>query len=732
MIKMDKIKTVTKLGAAIVALCLMGGVQVSAQALVNNNGAVISITSGADVIVRTGSVDNIAGSVHNAGQLIVEGDYRNGDTTTGFNTSGGVFRVEQDWINDGAFIADTSLVELYGANQLITGTEVSAFYDLELTGTGIKSQTLDAITTNTLNLNDRELDTDVNKHFVTNTDVAAIARTTGFVSSLGAGRLSREMNSTGTYLFPTGSSAGIARYRPLEVTPTTATTQTIEARLGNVNATTEGFDVTVREFDLCDVNDEYFHLIGRTQGADAVDLEFFFDQAEPWSTVAHWQNLPQWEDIGPATAGTVLPFQTLAISGWNDFSPEAFALALPEVAVDTAGAVITDVTCYGGNDGAIDISVSAGTSPITYQWSVPSNQQDVSGLEAGTYTLVISDSNGCNRGGLPYTFVVDEPDSIELTAATTDPTCNGLADGEIDLTITNAVPQIQSITWSNAASTEDIEDLVAGTYSVEVVDANGCTQTLAVELDNPAAIVLDITTEDLDCFGDGSGIASLDVSGGAGGFTYLWSDSSTNQNLTGADAGSYSVTVIDANNCAETEDNIFIDEPNELTLTASADETILVGYTTELEVLSSNGGTGMLTYEWAPANDLSNPNSDMTDATPMETTTYLVTGTDDNGCTAVDTVVITVNDVPFIAPTGFTPNGDNLNDRFELVTSPAVTVGELKIFNRWGQLISDDPTGWDGTYKSKGQAMDTYIYQAVIIFPDGEKKPYQGEVILIR
>ncbi len=728
----NKIKSAHKLGLALAAMFTLGSNQLVAQALVNNNGAVISILGGADVIVRTGSVDNISGVVHNAGQLIVEGDYRNGDTTDGFGTNTGIFRVQNDWINDSVFIADQSLVELFGGNQLITGSNVSSFYNLDLTGTGTKTQTLDAITTNVLQLNDRELATATFKHFVTNAAVAAITRTSGFVSSLGAGRLSRVANPGSTYLFPTGSSVGTARYRPIQAAPSGQVTQTLEVRLANVNATTEGFNTATKEVELCQINENYYHLIGRTVGVDPVDLTFFHDPAEPWSTVAHWQNLPQWEDIGPAPAGVALPFNTLAIAGWNDFTTEPFALALPESSIDTAGAVVTDVTCYGGTDGAINITVTNGTAPITFQWSLPSSNEDLVNIGAGTYTLVITDANGCNRNGQPYTFTVDQPDSIVLTAAATAPTCFGLTDGEIDLTIGNAVLPIQTINWSNAATTEDISGLAAGQYSVVVTDDNGCQKTLETTLTQPTEIELTTSTTDLSCNANSSGQASLDVSGGAGNYTYLWSDSSTNQNLTGADAGNYAVTVTDANGCTVEASGIGISEPDVLTLLASADETILAGYTTELEVLSTDGGTGALNYAWLPNNSVANPTSDRTDATPSETTLYLVTVTDENGCTAVDSVLITVNDIPFIAPTGFTPNGDNLNDRFELVLSPAVQLGELKIFNRWGQLISDDVTGWDGTYKAKQQAMDSYIFQAVVIFPDGEKKSYQGDFVLIR
>lgn len=733
-IRTIKRASITKAFGLLVAVaCISLSDLAMGQALVNNNGALVSILPGAQVIVKTGSVDNITGYVSNGGTLIVEGFYHNGDTSTGGTTTG-YYQVEEDWINDGEFIADSSTVELYGGNQLITGSEVTTFFNLTLTGTDVKTQTLDAITSNVLDLGDRELATDVYKHFVTNSDVNAVVRNNGFVSSLGAGRLSREMDATSDYLFPVGSSVGVSRYRPINIVPSTANAQTIEVRMANVDATAEGFDITIREPDICDVNDLFYHLIGRTNGADPVDVTSSYLPVDgPWSMLAHWQNQPRWESTGINTVGTALPFTTVTVSDWNDFSPEPFVLAIPEPTIDSANALITDVSCYGANDGSIDITVLTGAGPIDFNWSVPATTEDVSGLGAGTYTLVMTDTNGCNRNGAAYTFVIDEPLEIDIAADVTNTLCYDDSTGAIDITITNAVTPVQTIQWSNAANTEDLINLPAGTYNVEVTDANGCTKNIDIEVDEPSLIAISENVQDLNCFNDASGIISLDVSGGTGSsYSYSWSNDDSTQNVSGLDAGSYDVTVADANNCTVTLSNITVEEPDSLGLTASADESLLVGFSTELEVLSTEGGTGFVDYEWTPAESLSDPTSDVTTATPSVTTEYMVTATDENGCTATDLVLITVNDVPFIAPEGFTPNGDGNNDFFQLYTSPSVEVGELKLFNRWGEKVSDNPAGWDGRFRSKDQPMDTYIFQTVIIYPDGTKKAFQGEVILIR
>ncbi len=198
--------------------------------LVFNNGATIAIKNGATVIVKTGSVTNFNGTIDNAGLFQIEGDFTNSANANGGGANG-IYKVQNNWVNNGTFVPDNSQVELYGTNQLITGTSVSDFYQLTLTGTGIKSQTIDARVNNLLELNDRELATENFKMIILNTNVNAITRTTGFVSSLGNGRLSRLMASTGSYLFPVGSSLGITRYRPLTITPANTAPQQYDVRL---------------------------------------------------------------------------------------------------------------------------------------------------------------------------------------------------------------------------------------------------------------------------------------------------------------------------------------------------------------------------------------------------------------------------------------------------------------------------------------------------------------------
>ncbi|MEX2632736.1 MAG: gliding motility-associated C-terminal domain-containing protein, partial [Balneolales bacterium] len=462
---------------------------VFSQALVNNNGALISIKDSALVIVKTNSVNNETGYISNAGRFIIEEDFINTDTATG-GMAKGRYEVERHWENSGVFIADSSTVELYGANQLITGDSVTEFHHLQLTGTGIKTQTIDAKVNSLLELNDRELATDTSKMFVINPGVSAVSRTTGFVSSLADGRLSREMNRDTTYLFPVGSSIGTQRYRPITITPPVSNPKTFEVRMANVDATSEGFDRSETAPDICEINPEFYHLIDTTEGQGAVDLTFFYDAASDgdWSEVAHWEGVPQWESTRPNPGGVSGAFNTLAINGWDTYQYEAYALARPSPSLDYSN--VNDVSCYGNNDGVIVVDAIIGTPDFTYEWNAPGLSGDsISGLSPGEYSLTITDANNCQATD---TLVIYEPDSLELEASA-DVTISYGTSTDLEVIYTAGGAPFYEYLWEPDAGLNNTtgEYVTASpdsttSYIVTVIDENGCrkTDTVVVNVDH--------------------------------------------------------------------------------------------------------------------------------------------------------------------------------------------------------------------------------------------------------
>ena len=144
-------------------------------------------------------------------------------------------------------------------------------------------------------------------------------------------------------------------------------------------------------------------------------------------------------------------------------------------------------------------------------------------LGAGTYTVTVTDENGCQ---LTETFVITEPDVITITETTTDyngfgVSCNGASDGSIDITVDGGGTETYSYAWSNGATSEDLSDIGAGTYTVIVTDENGCSEEITVEITEPDAITI---TENISnyngfgvsCNGDSDGSIDITVEGGSG------------------------------------------------------------------------------------------------------------------------------------------------------------------------------------------------------------------------
>ena len=134
------------------------------------------------------------------------------------------------------------------------------------------------------------------------------------------------------------------------------------------------------------------------------------------------------------------------------------------------------VSCNGATDGSIDVTVTGGTGVYTYEWSNGADTEDVSDLGAGTYSVVVTDENGCS---VSIEVEITETEAMAISETHSDYTgfgvsCNGATDGSIDVTVTGGTG-VYTYEWSNGADTEDVSDLGAGTYSVVVTDENGCS-----------------------------------------------------------------------------------------------------------------------------------------------------------------------------------------------------------------------------------------------------------------
>jgi gliding motility-associated-like protein len=258
------------------------------QILFINKGVAIKVNPNTKIGIRNGSFQNDTNGVfQHAGYLLIEGNFVNeGDFE---NMGVATVKVQQGFYNNKTFEPSNGLVELYGSDQAVGGLITNNFYNLEISGSGIKTLKNHAGVQNTLQLNHLELATEEYDLTVANPDLEAIKRTTGFVSSLGDGALYRNTNLQQDYLFPVGSSLSPARYRPIIIHPDDSE-NTFGVRLANTNATNEGLNVQQTDINIKTLNDQYYHRIYQPNGNANAEILF-----TPLATDGDWDALAFWD-----------------------------------------------------------------------------------------------------------------------------------------------------------------------------------------------------------------------------------------------------------------------------------------------------------------------------------------------------------------------------------------------------------------------------------------------------
>ena len=204
--------------------------------------------------------------------------------------------------------------------------------------------------------------------------------------------------------------------------------------------------------------------------------------------------------------------------------------------------VTSQVDCNGGSDGLLSSIVTGGTLSYSYQWSSGSNQAIAANLSAGTYTLVVTDGNGCIDS---CTATITEPPLLICSISGSDPLCNGASTGSATVSVSGGNPGY-TYSWSDGQSTALATGLTAGTYTATVTDANQCISTCTVTLGEPTALSCSTQGTNPLCNGGSDGSATVSGSGGTAPYTYIWSNGQTGASATGLTAGTYTATVTDA------------------------------------------------------------------------------------------------------------------------------------------------------------------------------------------
>lgn len=310
---------------------------------------------------------------------------------------------------------------------------------------------------------------------------------------------------------------------------------------------------------------------------------------------------------------------------------------------------------------------------LTYLWSTDDGNiisdptaKTIQVDEPGTYILIITLPTGCDLEPWSEVIVYDpNKPFFDNPTSTSTVSCNG-TDGAIDLTVTGGTPPY-SFLWSNGSTDEDPTNLSPGLYSVTISDTINCSivsDSILIEPESPANI--SFTSSDVICFGDNSGWIDITVSGDDP-FTYEWSNGSLSEDLNDLYAGTYTITVTDNEGCTESTQFI-IDQPTIMILSISATDdtdpdTLINNGSINLTV---SGGTPGYTYDW-DNNGSQDPDTDLEDLTDLSAGLYIVTVTDNNGCT--DVIAAPIFE-PEICDDGIDNDGNGLVDCFDAICSP--------------------------------------------------------------
>lgn len=343
-----------------------------------------------------------------------------------------------------------------------------------------------------------------------------------------------------------------------------------------------------------------------------------------------WSNGPSTQSQVGIPAGTYI---VTVSAGGTCTNTAAFVVA------DVAGAPslsqsITEALC-GQSSGNINLSVSSGTGPYTYNWSTGATTEDLTGVPSGNYAVTVTGANGCQVAGA---YVV--PEGVVTPTLSGVPQANTACigpNGSINLSISPS-SLVYTINWSNGATTANINNLTAGDYSVTVNGGGFCENTATYTVDDNTIFVTASGTQvNVLCFGNNTGAINLILTGGTQPFTYNWSPNLGNiEDPANLAAGTYSVTVTDVVGCT-TATSFAITQPSasvQVTCTAlnSVSEPGLSDGSAQVQV---SGGTAPYSIAWSPGSTQNGVAAGIFPLNDLSVGNYGVTVTDANGCTRV-------------------------------------------------------------------------------------------------
>ncbi|WP_170067531.1 T9SS type B sorting domain-containing protein [Neolewinella xylanilytica] len=410
-----------------------------------------------------------------------------------------------------------------------------------------------------------------------------------------------------------------------------------------------------------------------------------------------------------------------------------------QLALVSGVANVQEPTCNGDSDGRILIEIANGTPTYRYDFGAGyQSEAEMGGFTAGTYAVSAIDAEGCTG---EYEITITEPPALAAALQSDSSSCFGAADGRIAVRPTGGRPDY-TFAWSTGSTSDSLENLGPGTFTVTVTDENGCEITNSVTLNDPDEVVAAVdTVENLICFGQATGAVRLSATGGSPAYSYS-SDGVGYQpepRLDSLLAGDYALYVRDQNGCQDTV-TTSLTEPAEFVITAEEAIQLYLGDDTTLLARSNYFPVD---FSWGPDSvTCLTPDCARARIMPLQSIDYFVSGTNEAGC--VDTAFVAfsvIQDLPTYIPNVFTPNGDGNNDFFTVFGGNVIArIETMRIYDRWGSLLyeaaepfpANEPSlGWNGMLDGKQVNNGVYVYYVEVRYINGALEGYRGDVTVL-
>ena len=431
---------------------------------------------------------------------------------------------------------------------------------------------------------------------------------------------------------------------------------------------------------------------------------------------------------------------TVTVTDENGCTAEfSIDIGQPEEFIATA---IQDqaVSCFEGSDGIA--SVSTNGDPISYEWNTTEDTDVIENLEAGFYTVIVTNADGCQATS---TIEITEPSgplqaSIDLDEAIS---CNGAADGALRANISGPGTSF-TYQWSDGQNQAIADDLGPGNYTLLIRNEKGCEATAEFMLEEPEEITAAVSETDVTCLDpeNGGSVRLEDVQGGVPPYSYSLDGVMFDiiPAFAGLFPGQYEPVIQDASGC-ERSYPVEILGPPEVTVTLGEDLEISLGDTVELVAFTNSTNP---VFSWEPKVDtLASEDGSSIIVMPLISSAYSVTVLDTATlCRATDDIFISIDkNRKVYIPNAFSPNLDGLNDYFMIHGGFGIAeVKNFQVYSRNGMLVHEAvnfmpetiENGWDGTFRGQPMNSGVYVYMAEITFIDGQTELFKGDVMLVR